>query len=294
MRHWVNNAAMEDKNEIVSWTKKEEYRQNGDRLEPAQLRNFCDTAWLGKEMLCFPVLDSTNKKIKQLAAEGYPSGTVVTADMQTAGRGRLGRSWESLQGSGIFMTLLLRPDIFPDHASMLTLVAAMAVSTAIKNITGHSAQIKWPNDIVMKKKKICGILTEMEMHAGKIDYIAVGIGVNVNHQVFSDEICDMASSLYLVTGKYWSRMALIGAILEQFEKYYVVFRKTEDLSELMEEYNQNLISQNKNVRVLDPKEPFEGIARGINSFGELVVDTPQGTKLVSAGEVSVRGLYGYV
>lgn len=265
-----------------------------DSLSEEELKSIRRTEWVGQEIFYLPVVDSTNTKAKQLAEEGYPSGTLVVAEQQDAGKGRRGRSWESPRGTGIFMTLMLKPDINPNNASMLTLVAALAVSAGITKCTGRPAGIKWPNDIVMNGKKVCGILTEMSAQFDYVNHIVIGIGINVHNDVFPEEISHMATSLYLETKEHFNRAALIEEIWEQFEHYYAVFLETEDLSGLVKEYNAHLVNMHQSVKVLDPKEPFEGKAMGINLRGELIVDTWESRKLVSAGEVSVRGIYGYV
>lgn len=265
-----------------------------DHLSENELKSIRKTAWAGQEIFYFPVVDSTNTKAKQLAEEGHPTGTLVVADKQESGKGRRGRNWESPSGAGIFMTLMLKPEIHPDNASMLTLVAALAVSKAISVQTGRPAGIKWPNDIVMNGKKICGILTEMSAQFDYINHIVIGIGINVHNESFPEEISHIATSLFMETGEHFNRAALMEEILEQFEKYYAVYLETENLAGLVKEYNSNLINLNQSVRVLDPKEPFEGKAMGITLRGELMVDTWEGRKLVSSGEVSVRGIYGYV
>lgn len=265
-----------------------------DLMNKAELESLRNTKWAGREIFYYDTIDSTNIKAKELAEAGHPSGTLVVADKQESGRGRRGRSWESPAQTGIFMTLMLKPDINPNHASMLTLVTAMAVAKAICDCTGTEAQIKWPNDIVMNGKKICGILTEMSAQFDYINHIVIGIGINVHNMHFPTEIQEMASSILLETGKKIRRAELIEKILERFEEYYAVYLETEDLSGLINEYNRSLVNMNKNVRVLDPKEPFEGKAMGITKKGELIVDTWESRKLVSSGEVSVRGLYGYV
>ncbi|MGN0142512.1 MAG: biotin--[acetyl-CoA-carboxylase] ligase, partial [Roseburia sp.] len=196
-------------------------------------------------------------------------------------------------GVGIFMTLMLKPQINPNNASMLTLVAALAVSRAITQVTGLPAGIKWPNDIVMNGKKVCGILTEMSAQFDYVNHIVIGIGINVHNEAFPEEISHMATSLYLETKQHWNRAKLIEAVLEQFEHYYAIYLETEDLSGLVKEYNASLVNMHQGVRVLDPKEPFEGKAMGITARGELIVDTWESRKLVSSGEVSVRGIYGY-
>lgn len=265
-----------------------------DRLSESELQSIRKTNWAGREIFYYDVIDSTNIKAKQLAEEGHPAGTLVVAEKQETGRGRRGRSWDAPAGSGIYMTLVLKPEINPNNASMLTLVAALAVAGGITKCTGTQAGIKWPNDIVMEGKKVCGILTEMSAQFDYVNHIVVGIGINVHNEHFPKEIEEMATSIYLQTGEHINRATLIEEILEQFEHYYAIYLKTEDLSGLVKEYNAGLVNMNKNVRVLDPKEPFEGKAMGINERGELIVDTWESRKLVSSGEVSVRGIYGYV
>lgn len=265
-----------------------------DLMNKVELESIRNTTWAGQEIYYYDVIDSTNIRAKELAEEGHPGGTLVVADRQEAGRGRRGRSWDSPSGTGIFMTLLLKPDMNPNHASMLTLVAAMAVARAISKCADTEALIKWPNDIVIGGKKICGILTEMSAQFDFINHIVIGIGINVHNEHFPEEIAETAGSILLQTGKRIRRAELIEQILEQFEHYYAIFMETEDLSGLVKEYNSILVNMNKSVRVLDPKEPFEGKAMGITKKGELIVDTWESRKMVSSGEVSVRGLYGYV
>ena len=236
-----------------------------------------------------------NTKAQELAEKGYPSGTLVVADKQESGKGRRGRSWVSPSGTGIFMTLMIKPDINPNNASMLTLVAALAVAKAITSVTGEEALIKWPNDIVINGKKVCGILTEMNAQFDYINHIVVGIGINVHNESFPEEISQMASSLMIEAGgKRFHRAQIIADTMSYFEQYYDTFLKTQDLSALVREYDELLVNRNKSVRVLDPKEPFDGKAMGITPKGELIVDTWESRKLVSSGEVSVRGIYGYV
>ena len=266
-----------------------------DVMDAAELKSIWKPKWVGCEILYFDSIDSTNTKAQELAEKGYPSGTLVVADKQIAGKGRRGRNWESPSGCGIFMTLMLKPDINPNNASMLTLVSALAVAKALADITGKDAKIKWPNDIVIDGRKVCGILTEMSAQFDYINNIVIGIGINVNNSSFPEEISATASSLRLLSGgKKYRRAEIIEKIMEYFEKYYSIFLETEDLSALVNEYDAMLVNMKKQVKVLDPKEPFEGKAMGITKTRELIVDTWESRKLVSSGEVSVRGIYGYV
>lgn len=266
-----------------------------DLMTEAEIKSLMYTDWVAKEVLYFDTIDSTNTKAQELAEKGYPSGTLVVADKQESGKGRRGRSWVSPSGTGIFMTLMIKPDINPNNASMLTLVAALAVAKAITSVTGEEALIKWPNDIVINGKKVCGILTEMNAQFDYINHIVVGIGINVHNESFPEEISQMASSLMIEAGgKRFHRAQIIAETMSYFEQYYDTFLKTQDLSALVREYDELLVNRNKSVRVLDPKEPFDGKAMGITPKGELIVDTWESRKLVSSGEVSVRGIYGYV
>lgn len=266
-----------------------------DLMTEAEIKSLMHTEWVAKEVLYFDTIDSTNTKARELAEKGYPSGTLVVADKQESGKGRRGRSWVSPSGTGIFMTLMIKPDINPNNASMLTLVAALAVAKAITSVTGEEAMIKWPNDIVVNSKKVCGILTEMNAQFDYINHIVVGIGINVHNESFPEEISQMASSLMIEAGgRRFHRAQIIAETMAYFEQYYDTFLKTQDLSALVREYDELLVNRNKSVRVLDPKEPFDGKAMGITSKGELIVDTWESRKLVSSGEVSVRGIYGYV
>lgn len=243
----------------------------------------------------FEHIDSTNQKAKLLGAEGCPHGTLITADFQEAGIGRRGRSWSSEKDAGIYMSMVLRPCIETDKASMLTLVAAMAVEKAIEKVCIKTQpMIKWPNDIVINKKKICGILTEMSLKGTAIDYLVVGIGINVCNQVFPEDIAQTASSLSLETGLDIDRELLITEVWKQFDVYYNYFLQTKDLSLFREAYEKALVNKEKQVKVLDPLGEYAGVAKGITNTGELIVETEAGIQYVSSGEVSVRGIYGYV
>ena len=251
------------------------------------------TKWAGKTVHFARETDSTNLWIKRLAKEGASEGTLALAEFQSAGRGRLGRSWEVPEGTSVMMSILLRPKFEPQYAPTLTLVMGMAVAKAVKNL-GFDVSIKWPNDVVVSHKKICGILTEMGVRDGKIDYAVIGVGINVNIREFPEEMADKATSLYLESGREFDRSQIPGLVMEAFEEYYEKFAATCDLSGLKEEYESILANYNQPVRVL-AKEPYEGVARGITDGGELLVEKTDGTIVaVSAGEVSVRGLYSYV
>ena len=276
-------------------SEKESYEEigTGSIYNETTIADQIHTKWAGKTVHFARETDSTNLWIKRLAKEGAPEGTLALAEFQSAGRGRLGRSWEVPEGTSVMMSILLRPKFEPQYAPTLTLVMGMAVAKAVKNL-GFDVSIKWPNDVVVSHKKICGILTEMGVRDGKIDYAVIGVGINVNIREFPEEMADKATSLYLESGKEFDRSQIPGLVMEAFEEYYEKFAATCDLSGLKEEYESILANYNQPVRVL-AKEPYEGVARGITDGGELLVEKTDGTIVaVSAGEVSVRGLYSYV
>lgn len=256
---------------------------------------------MGRKTAClFESTGSTNPDAKRLAEEGAPHGTTVVADRQTAGKGRRGRSWESPAGRAIYFTIVVRPAFIPDKASMVTLVMALSVAEAIQKVTGLSTGIKWPNDIVVNGKKVVGILTEMSMtpEMNEIQFLVAGVGVNVNQESgeeFPEELRKTATSLKIESGRQLDRAELLAEILAQFEENYGTFERMVNLSGLRERYESRLAGRNAVVRVLDPAGEYTGISRGITETGELIVEKETGeTVLVYAGEVSVRGLYGYV
>lgn len=271
-----------------------------DILSQSEISSRLTTEWAGRKVYYFDVTGSTNNDAKRLAEEGAPHGAVIVADTQNEGKGRRGRKWQTLPGTALSFTLLLRPEFSPDKASMLTLVMALSVTEAVEDVTSAKAAIKWPNDIVMNKKKICGMLTEMTMtpEMDEIQYIVVGAGINVNNdsaEEFGEEIRTNATSLKIETGRQIDRAELLEKVLVRFEENYGIFLETLDLSRLRESYQRHLQGVGCEVRVLDPAGEYTGISQGINDKGELIVIKENGERVqVYAGEVSVRGLYGYV
>ena len=266
-----------------------------DVLGESEIKSRMNTRWAGREVYFYEEIDSTNTQAKRLAEEGAVSGTLVVSDCQTKGKGRRGRVWESPKGTALYMTLMIRPQIRPERASMLTLVIGLSVVQAIRNVLKVEVGIKWPNDVVMNKKKLVGILTEMNAQMDYIEYLVLGVGINANTKEFPQEIQDKATSLQLELGHPVNRAELVAETMKCFEHNYEIFEKTQDLSGLMEAYQEVLVNYNQPVRVLEPGNEYSGIARGINELGELLVERENGVvETVYAGEVSVRGLYSYV
>lgn len=271
-----------------------------DVLSESEIASRLTTKWAGRKLYYLDTTGSTNNDAKRMGEEGEPHGTMVVADIQTAGKGRRGRSWQSLSGTSLSFTILLRPDFAPDKASMITLVMALSVAEAVEETTGTAVGIKWPNDIVMNRKKICGMLTEMTMtpEMDEIQYVVVGAGINVNNaspEEFHEDVRPTATSLRIETGQMYNRAQLLDKVLLRFENNYEIFLETMDLSGLRERYQAHLLNMGAQVRVLDPAGEYTGTAEGIDMQGELIVMKENGERTpVYAGEVSVRGLYGYV
>lgn len=294
---WKVIKQLEAEGYLIEAVRNKGYRlkHSGDLLSKAELESSMNTKWAGCNILYFDEVDSTNTQAKLSAESGASHGTLVVSDCQLTGKGRRGRDWSSPRGVGIWMSLIMRPDLHPSSASMLTLVAAMAVADGIEKTAGIPTGIKWPNDIVSSGKKICGILTEMSTELECINYVVTGIGINANTEEFPEEICKVASSIYLEAGKRVRRSSLIGAIMQAFEVYYEKFMKTCDMSGLIDDYNARLANKDKKVKVLKPDGDYTGTALGIDKEGELLVETEDGQiHRVISGEVSVRGIYGYV
>ena len=266
-----------------------------DVISKSEIASRLKTKWIGKELYYYEETLSTNLDAKTLAQKGVADGTVVVADCQTKGCGRRGRDWESPKGTSISFSIVLRPNIEPNTAPMITLIKAMAVVKALEEVCALESKIKWPNDVVVNGKKVCGILTEMSVETDYIHYVVVGTGINVNQESVPEELKQKATSLRIEKGRKIVRADVLEHVLYWFEYYYEIFLNTGDLSALKDEYNQMLVSLQKEVNVLDPKGNYQGISQGINEKGELVVQLKDGTiQNVYAGEVSVRGLYGYV
>lgn len=240
-------------------------------------------------------IDSTNEELHRLALDGALHGTVVSAKRQTAGKGRRGRAWESSEEDNIYMSVLLRPRFATNKAPMLTLVMAHSVALVLEQYGFDRVQIKWPNDLILSGKKVCGILTEMHLQGTEIDHVIVGVGINVNQKRFPEELVDKATSLFRECGKPVKKEKMVSEITDIFMKLYERFTEIGDLSFLQEAYNQRLVNREREVQVLEPNHVYTAFALGINPVGELIVRMQDGTtREIYAGEVSVRGIYGYV
>jgi BirA family biotin operon repressor/biotin-[acetyl-CoA-carboxylase] ligase len=282
------NKLREDGYEIESVTKRG-YRltSSPDMISAEEIKNGLETEFIGRNTVYFDEIDSTNNAAK--AAADMPDGTVFISEIQTGGKGRLGRSWSSPKGTGIWMSVLLKPDMLPQDVPQITLIAGMAVAKGI----GCGAGIKWPNDVVIGTKKVCGILTEMSAEIERVNYVICGIGINVNTASFEGELAEKATSLRIETGEEHERVPVIQSILTEFERLYKLFLK-DGISGVIDEYRELCVTLGREVSVIYPNRTINGRAVDINNDGELIVETENGEITVGSGEVSVRGIYGYI
>ncbi len=248
-----------------------------------------------QELMYYDELDSTNAELKRLTDKGLATeGAVVIAGMQTAGRGRSGRVWHSPNNGNLYMSILVKVDFDMDKASMITLLMAYAVANVLEE-QGIEVQIKWPNDLVISGKKVCGILTELHNTAGLGNYLIVGVGLNLSRESLPKELDNLATGLCAETDIRAEKDGLAREIADYFGELCEQFREKQSLAFIQEKYNKLLVNRNRQVRVMDPKGEYSGVASGITADGKLLVEKDDGEKvLVYAGEVSVRGIYGYV
>lgn len=287
-------------------------------LSSEEIKRHLDTSWAGCNILYKDVTGSTNTDAAELSKEGAPHGTLVVADKQESGRGSRGRGWETPAGSNIAMSMVLRPKAPLQAIPMITLVAGLSVAEAIDSCLGNgeeiTARIKWPNDVVINGRKICGILTETHLKPeGGISDVILGIGINVNMTDFPEEIRDFAGSVLTETGTRLDRNELVAACLKRIEVNFESYEKTFDLSLLTGQYEKRLVNCGEKVLLIETDKPtllagktaiedsfkqnphLVGTALGITDKGQLRVLMDGGdTRVINAGEVSVRGIYGYV
>lgn len=252
---------------------------------------------VGSSLVCLDCVDSTNTLAKQQTAQGAPEGLVILSDRQTAGRGRAGRSFHSPAGCGLYLSALLRPTLPPEQLANFTAWAAVAVCDGVEATCGIRPQIKWTNDLVLNEKKLCGILTELVLNraTGVPDGLVVGIGINVNHRTedFSEEIRSMATSLSMELGRPVDRTRLAAEVIRALDRIYARFPA--EKADCLERYRADCLTVGKAVRLITPTTSRDAVATGIDDDFRLLVAFPDGTQsAIETGEVSVRGMYGYV
>ncbi|MGG0655609.1 biotin--[acetyl-CoA-carboxylase] ligase [Rummeliibacillus pycnus] len=277
---WKHMKQLEDEGYKFESIRKKGYIMisTPDTLDPAKITAALETEEFGKKIIYEKTLTSTQTIAHQQAQEGAPNGTVVICEEQTEGRGRLMRPWKSQTGKGISMSIILRPDVPPYQAPQFTLVGAVAVTCAIRDVTGVRPDIKWPNDLLIKGLKCTGILTEMQADPDRVNAIIMGIGINVNHEYedFDDEIANLATSLKMTTGKQIDRAELVAKILYYLEKLsnQYIEEGFENIKGLWEEYSCTIGSRIKATTI---RNVFVGKAIGITNDGILQLQLDDGS-----------------
>lgn len=259
-----------------------------DKLLPEEILHRLRTRTIRGPIYHFETVVSTNDTAKALGTQGAAEGTLVVAETQTGGRGRLGRRWLSPPGLGIYASVLLRPPLPPGELPQITLSTAVAVVRALTRAVGVTPGIKWPNDVILKGKKLGGILTEMETESDQIRYLVVGMGLNVNNPDFPPELAGIATSLLREEGRPFSRLAILQAWLEEFETLYQDFL-ARGFPDILEEWKQHSVTLGKYVAVRQGPRQVEGLAREIAVDGALVLETAWGEVVkVTSGEITVE------
>jgi len=266
-----------------------------DILTFEEIKDFLNTQYIGRNIVYYDSIGSTNSKAKDLAEKNEEHGTVIISEEQTLGRGRLGRNWVSPKYKGIWMSIILRPNIISQNVSQITLVGAAAVHKALLDM-GIKTGIKWPNDIVLNSKKVCGILTEMSGEIDHVNYLVMGIGINVNleKEDIPEELEDVATSIKLESGKDVERRILLANILNIFERLYMDFVENGNIKETIDICRKNSILIGKEIQLVNRGKVTIAKAIDISDQGELVVENYKGiVEHIVSGEVSIRGVYGY-
>ncbi len=239
----------------------------------------------------FHKIGSTNTSALAAASENAPEGSVFIAEEQTAGRGRGTHTWESARSTGIYCSVVLRPPLPPSEVLMLTLAAGLAVRAAIEHIDPSvDVDLKWPNDVLIKGRKVCGILTEMNTEVERVRYVVVGIGINVNQPAFPEELENEAVSLRMYTGREWLRVELAAALLKSLDREYRAFLEESDArASILQRFSEHSSwAQGKDVRIDDGGTLYEGTTAGLDQRGFLRLQTATGLRTVLSG--TVRGI----
>ncbi len=251
-----------------------------------------DTFVLGKKVYFFDEITSTNEYAKKLANDNANEGTIVISDSQTNGKGRLDKNWVSNKGDGIFLSLILKPNIELFSVTQITLLAGICVCNTIKMCTNLDAKIKWPNDIIINNKKVCGILTEVSAQIDKVSHIILGIGINVNNESFDESIKNKATSIFLETGNKLERQKIIGHFLKEFESKYFKYKQEKNFLTFLDEYKNLCVNIGKEVKVIYCDKEITGVVLDISPLGEIILKTKKETLKIVSGEVSLRNANG--
>jgi BirA family biotin operon repressor/biotin-[acetyl-CoA-carboxylase] ligase len=255
-----------------------------ESLSAAAITDGLATRFIGHEVSCYPSLPSTNDVAKTRAQEGAKEGMVIVAEEQTAGRGRIKRRWLSPRG-GIALSIILYPPL--DYLSSLIMVASLAVAGSIERVTGLKAQLKWPNDVLVNGKKVCGILVESDVRGNKVDYAVIGIGINANLKLSEfPQIAPMATSLSQELGRDVSRREIVRSLLTEAERLYLALSEGDSV---FKQWRDRLVTLGQEVQVSSAEATYKGIAESVARDGSLLLRQPDGNLLkIVAGDITLR------
>lgn len=292
---WKHINALKEQGYDIESVNRKGYRLKespNDVLSKENILHELKTDFIGKDIIHFDTIDSTNNYAKTIANDKL-DGTIIISEEQLGGRGRLGKKWHSKKYDGIWMSMILKPDVSPMDAPFITLIAGASIVKALNNL-GIKASIKWPNDIIINGKKVCGILTELSAEIERINYIVLGIGINVKTLEFPEDISNIATSIHK-EGYDTSRVDIIRNIIFEFEKVYIEYIKNNDKSETLDICRNYSAIIGNDVYTIRNNKKEKVKCIDINKDGNLVVEDENGNiKEIMSGEVSIRGEHGYV
>jgi BirA family transcriptional regulator, biotin operon repressor / biotin---[acetyl-CoA-carboxylase] ligase len=256
-----------------------------DRLYAWEINRHLDTTFIGKEIIYREAVDSTNSLAFRLALEGSPEGTCVVAEAQKSGRGRLNRVWFSPAGKNLYLSAILRPRVHPSKVYPITFISSLAVSDTIVSVAGLEPTLKWPNDVLVNGKKICGTLLELSIETDLVRFVVVGTGLNINMKEVDEELKEKATSLYLETKKVYERSFVCGILLSNLEKYYLLFKEKGE-QEICRTWEERAGIKGKYMEINQMGEAYKGISEGLDASGAMLLNVDGRTKKIIAGDVN--------
>lgn len=290
---WKSINILREKGYVIESTPKKGYKfiSYPDYINEESVKSFLKTNIIGKRLVVLDSTESTNEYLKSLGNQKCENGTVVVARHQSKGKGRLGREWKSNKDDCIMFSVLLRPNIAPSGVGGITPLTGLALCKALRKITGLDCMIKWPNDIIVGRKKLVGILTEMSAEFDAVDYIVIGVGINVDQTYFSEEIAHKATSVLLETGRHFNKNEILAQVIEYMENEFVE-NNLELTATALSQYSDMCASVGKSVTFQRGTRRVNGMAVGVAQNGELKIMLSDGTVCnVNSGEVIVQGIY---
>lgn len=293
---WKNIKKLKEEGYNIESFSKRGYRliESPDILTIGEISPLLNTHYIGREIIYYDEVGSTNDELRILANSGAHEGTVAIAELQNKGKGRLQRQWITNRGDAIAMSILIKPEIPPYMAPGITQVIALSVVRGLELSASLDFSIKWPNDIILNGKKVCGILTEMDGEIDNLNYIIIGIGINVNQSLIEKDLSHKATSLKIECGKVVERKVIVSNILNEFERNYELF-KEKGITPFLDELKKYSALIGKKVTISNPFKSFSGKVVDIDSEGYLVVEDENGIiQSIVGGDISIRGENSYL